>query len=64
MDLSWDWESSGAHDSQIVMSDWAQLDEFIAKLPDPASDPAWPELERRAELAHRENRYVLCGFPT
>ncbi|MBU8914104.1 MAG: hypothetical protein KOO61_08790 [Spirochaetales bacterium] len=62
MDLSWDWESTGAHDSRFVISEWAQLEEFVDNLPDPASDPLWPELEERADRAHRENRYVMCGF--
>ena len=30
-----------AHDSRVVIDDWAKLDEFVAKLPDPAADPRW-----------------------
>lgn len=62
MDLSWEWRSDGAHDSRIVIDDWSKLDEFIDKLPDPATDPDWEQLERVAERAHREDRYLLWSF--
>ena len=62
MDLSWEWSSEGAHDSRVVIDDWAKLDEFIDKLPDPATDPVWDRLEQEAERAHREDRYLLYSF--
>ena len=46
MDLSWEWRSEGAHDARAVVDDWSKLDEFLDKMPDPAADPAWDELER------------------
>jgi uroporphyrinogen decarboxylase len=62
MDLSWEWNRSGAHDSRVIIDDWAKLDEFIDKLPSPETDPAWESIERTAEHAHREDRYILWGF--
>ena len=62
MDLSWEWRSKGAHDARAVVDDWSKLDEFLDKMPDPAADPAWDELELRAEEAHRDGRYLLWGF--
>lgn len=62
MDLSWDWESTGAHDNRVVIDDWAKLDEFIEKLPDPATDPEMDALEEHAVRAHAEDRYLHFGF--
>ncbi len=39
MGLSWTWKDDGARDARPVLDDWAKLDEFIAKLPDPEADP-------------------------
>jgi uroporphyrinogen decarboxylase len=64
MNLSWTWQIAGAHDSRAVIDDWSKLDEFIDKLPDPATDPDWAALERIAERAHKENRYLLYSFWT
>ena len=64
MELSWEWRSDGAHDSRAVVDDWAKLDEFLAKLPDPATDPDMEALEEQAAAAHREDRYLLWGFWT
>lgn len=62
MALSWDWKRDGAHDARTVISDWSQLPEFIGKLPNPKDDPTWEDLERRAEQAHREDRYLMWGY--
>ena len=62
MDLSWDWRKDGAHDSRIVIEDWAKLDEFIEKLPDPARDDDLKECARQAETAGRDDRYVMLSW--
>ncbi|MFW5688661.1 MAG: uroporphyrinogen decarboxylase family protein [Spirochaetota bacterium] len=64
MNLSWTWSDEGAHDSRAVIDDWEKLDELIEKLPDPATDPDWAELEEQAARAHAEDRYLLWGFWT
>lgn len=62
MDLSWQWDSGGAHDARIVIDDWAKLDEFVEKLPDPATDEALDRVGDTVTTAHAENRYVLFSF--
>ena len=62
MDLSWEWAAAGAHDSRVVLDEWGKLDEFIDKLPSPELDPVWEQLHEQADLARREDRYVLWGF--
>ncbi len=62
MNLSWEWRQDGAHDSRAVIDDWSKLDEFLDKLPDPATEVDWDPLERAAEAAHSEGRYLLWGF--
>ncbi|HPH98143.1 MAG TPA: uroporphyrinogen decarboxylase family protein [Anaerolineaceae bacterium] len=62
MGLSWALPDTGAHDSRAVVDDWSKLDEFIARLPDPEKDPQFDQLAEEAELAHREDRYILFSF--
>jgi uroporphyrinogen decarboxylase len=62
MDLSWELDETGAHDARVVLEDWAKLDEFIAKLPDPAADPQIDALVPVAEQARAEDRYVLFSW--
>jgi hypothetical protein len=62
MDLSWEWDSEGAHDARIVLDDWGKLDEFIEKLPDPAGDPALDRIAPVAEQGHHKGRYVLFSY--
>jgi len=62
MGLSWYLELNGAHDSRIVLDDWAKLDEFIEKMPDPEKDPQLQALIPLAEKAHREDRYLLFSW--
>jgi len=62
MKLSWQVQRSAAHDSSCVISDWAQLDEFIDKLPDPSKNPRFEELAKEAEGAHKQNRYLIVGW--
>ena len=62
MGLSWEIATEGAHDARVVLDDWAKLDEFIAKLPDPERDPQFEALIEQAERAHAEDRYLLFGW--
>jgi uroporphyrinogen decarboxylase len=62
MGLSWERRWTGAHDSSCVIDDWAKLDEFIEKLPDPERDPQFEELAAQAEQAHRRGRYLMFGW--
>ncbi len=51
-----------AHDSIIVLDDWAKLDEFIEKLPDPESDMQIDQLLEQAKTARAKDRYILFGW--
>lgn len=62
MDLSWELDMTGAHDARVVLDDWAKLDEFIEKLPDPETDPQIDALQADAERARAEDRYVLFSW--
>jgi uroporphyrinogen decarboxylase len=62
MDLPWTWQTGGAHDSSCVIDDWAKLDDFIERLPDPADDSRFNELAQLAEKARADNRYLLFGW--
>lgn len=62
MGLSWQTKASAAHDSRSVIDDWAHLDEFIEKMPDPEKDPQIENLLERAERARAQNRYILFGW--
>ena len=62
MNLSWELESTGAHDARGVIDDWAKLDEFIEKLPDPAADPRFEELAVPAAEAHAQDLYLIVGW--
>jgi uroporphyrinogen decarboxylase len=62
MALSWEYASEGAHDARVVLDDWAKLDEFIAKMPDPANDPRFDALLVQAEQARAQGRYLLFGW--
>jgi uroporphyrinogen decarboxylase len=59
MGLSWPLPDGGAHDAAAVIDDWAKLDEFIAKMPDPATDPQIDRLVAQAEKARQQDRYLL-----
>lgn len=61
MGLSWDIRRGGGHDNRAVIDDWEKLDEFIEKLPDPSRDPAFDELAKRADLARRQDLYLIVG---
>jgi hypothetical protein len=62
MGLSWELQRGRAHDSNCVIDDWAKLDEFIEKLPDPAESPEWEAMARQAEAAHAQDRYLMAGW--
>jgi len=62
MDLSWDIATEGAHDAHAVLDDWGQLDEFIAKLPDPEIDPQFEPLIEQARQIRAQDRYLLFGW--
>jgi len=62
MGLSWDIKRGGPHDSACVIDEWAKLDEFIEKLPDPENDPQFDALIDVAEAARAKDRYVMFGW--
>lgn len=62
MGLSWDLPEGGAHDARVLLDDWAKLDEFIAKMPDPESDPQFEVLAAQARQARADDRYLLFGW--
>ena len=62
MGLSWEIKRGTAHDSNCVIDDWAKLDEFIEKLPDPETDPQFDEAIRQAEEIRRQGSYMLFGW--
>ncbi len=62
MDLSWSWQSNGAHDSRIVIDDWTKLDEFIEKIPDPKNHPDWEKITISAKQAQSKGLYILFGW--
>lgn len=59
MNLSWEIAADGAHDSRSVIDDWAKLDEFIEKLPDPENDSRFETLIRQAEAARAQDLYLM-----
>lgn len=62
MHLPWDLNQTGAHDARMVLPDWAYLDEFIARMPDPQKDDQFQWASQAAEKAHAEDRYFLFGW--
>ena len=62
MGLSWGLPSGGAHDSSCILDDWAKLDEFIEKMPDPEKDLQFDEAARLAEQSRQEDRYFMFGW--
>jgi uroporphyrinogen decarboxylase len=62
MGLPWEIDQAGAYDRRCVLDDWAKLDDFIARLPDPRHDPQFERAAEAAEKAHAEDRYFLFGW--
>ncbi len=62
MNLPWEWKKSGAHDSASVIDDWAKLDDFIERLPDPKHDPQFESMAAAAAKAKAEDRYTIFAW--
>ncbi len=62
MGLSWELPDGGPYDSRPIVDDWAKLDEFIAKLPDPATDPQLDWMAEAVAHARQAGHYVLFGW--
>jgi uroporphyrinogen decarboxylase len=62
MGLSWELPQGGAHDDRPILDDWAKLDEFIEKLPDPETDPQVEWIVEAANAARDDGRYVLLSW--
>lgn len=62
MGLSWELNLTGAHDTRVVMDDWAKLDEFIACLPDPEKDIQFEWAAELANHARDNDRYFIFGW--
>ncbi|MBW2623638.1 MAG: hypothetical protein JRD68_12095 [Deltaproteobacteria bacterium] len=62
MGLSWRFGRGAGHDSSGVLDDWAKLDEFIEKLPDPEKDIQFEALAERAERFRARDLYVMFSW--
>jgi uroporphyrinogen decarboxylase len=62
MSLSWPVVAEGAHDARVALDDWAKLDEFIAKLPDPKNDPQMDALVEQAAQVRARGQYLMFGW--
>ncbi len=62
MGLSWKLPEGGAHDTMAVIDDWAKLDEFIEKLPDPEQDSRFDPLAETANKFRTQDRYLMFGW--
>ena len=57
--LPWKLKLDGPYDARCILDDWGKLEEFIACMPDPATDARFEQLKIQAEKAHQEDRYTL-----
>jgi uroporphyrinogen decarboxylase len=62
MNLSWKIKAGAGHDSNVVIDDWAKLDEFIARMPDPRNDPQMDKLAEQAPRLRATGKYLLFGW--
>ena len=62
MNLSWPVIAEGAHDARVALDDWAKLDEFIDKLPDPENDPQMDALVEQATQVRARGQYLMFGW--
>lgn len=62
MGLSWKWQAEGGLDARAVIDDWGQLDEFMAKLPRPESDPRFQAMVQAAPAARASGKYVMFAW--
>jgi uroporphyrinogen decarboxylase len=59
--LPWELKLDGPYDARCVLDDWGKLDEFIAHMPDPETDPRFDLLKSQALEARKADRYLLYG---
>lgn len=62
MGLSWEIPQGGALDNRGIIDDWAKLNEFIDKLPDPAQNAGWDDLDRRGREIREQDIYLIVGW--
>jgi uroporphyrinogen decarboxylase len=62
MGLSWEIPQEGGHDARPIVDDWAKLDEFIEKLPDPNNDDRFEEMAAQVREARERDMYVVSGW--
>jgi uroporphyrinogen decarboxylase len=62
MHLPWELSLTGPHDTRCVLDDWARLDEFVARLPDPEQDPQFEQAAKLAAGARAQDRYLIFGW--
>lgn len=62
MELSWQIKPGETPDSNCVIDDWAKLDEFIEKLPDPSNDPGFEKMIEDADRVHALDMYLIVGW--
>jgi uroporphyrinogen decarboxylase len=55
-------EEGAALDSACTLESWDRLDEFIAGMPDPETDPQMDVLVEEAEQIRAQDRYLLFGW--
>ncbi len=62
MHLPWELNLTGAHDARVVLDDWAKLDDFIARLPNPAQDVQFEKALEMSKWAREHDRYFIFGW--
>jgi len=62
MGLSWGFQTEGAHDSRWILKDWANLDEFIEKLPEPEHSDQFDNLYPIVDYARKNDLYLIFSF--
>lgn len=62
MGLPWPLHGGQAKDSDCILRDWGDLDEFLARLPDPDHDDRFARWREQADAAHAADRYYLFGW--
>jgi uroporphyrinogen decarboxylase len=62
MGLSWKLPERGGYNERCILDDWAKLDEFVAKLPNPDTDPDFERLLSEAQRIHAEGTYLMFGW--
>ncbi len=63
MGLSWEVQPGAGHDSNVLIDDWAKLDEFIEKMPNPDDDDEPFQIAAQmAEECRQRDLYVQGGW--